>query len=411
MQITRENYEQLLPSLRLASSQMSGSERRRFLGQLALDIGYGGRLLVSRTLNIGRSTLRKGIAEIESGVYIADKFDERGRHLTEKNQPELAEDIRQIVDGASQTDPQFKSTRLYTRLSPASVLTALKKRGYTEEELPCENTIGNIMKRLGYKRRKVAKTKPKKKIKETDAIFEQLNEEHTKAVEDEGTLRISFDAKNKVAIGDFSRGGKNWSEVKASDHDFAKEHLVPFGFYLPDYQETMIFLVESKVTADCIVDLLEAFWQRIKERFDKVQVHTLLLNVDNGPECHSRRTWFMFRICQFAVEHNLNIKLCYYPPYHSKYNPIERVWGGLEQHWNADILDTKTTVLKFIESFVWAEKKAKVAFWNHTYQTGKKLTKKAMNKVESAIDRLNEEIGKWFVNINPNKVHKQLEFG
>jgi len=237
-------------------------------------------------------------------------------------------------------------------------------------------------------------------------IFEQLKEEHKKESKDAGILRISFDAKNKVAIGDFSRGGKNWTKVEAGDHDFAEEHLVPFGFYLPEYKETIIYLVESKVTADCIVDLLANLWSTIKHRFPKV--HTLLLNADNGPECHSRRTQYMHRICQLAVQENLHIKLCYYPPYHSKYNPIERVWGGLEQHWNGDILDTKNTVLKFVESFSWAQKKATVIVWDKLYETGKKLTAKAMNKLETAIDRLNDHIGKWFIDICPTKVENIL---
>ena len=128
------------------------------------DIGRGGQRLVSKTIGISRHTLRKGIQEIQSGKEIVDKFHERGRDRIEDKNPRLVESIRAIVDGASQIDPQFKSTRLYTRLSPRSVMVELEleKQGYRPIDLPCENTIGNIMKRLGYKRRKVAKTKPKK---------------------------------------------------------------------------------------------------------------------------------------------------------------------------------------------------------------------------------------------------------
>lgn len=232
---------------------------------------------------------------------------------------------------------------------------------------------------------------------------------HEQASLDPGILRISFDAKNKVAIGDFSRGGKNWTKVRAGDHDFAKQHLTPFGFYLPEDKEVKIYLANSKITADCIVDLLDDFWSGIKGGFK--QVHTLLLNADNGPECHSRRTQFMKRICEFALKHNIKVKLCYYPPYHSKYNPVERVWGGLEQHWNADIMDTEMTVFKFVRSFRWAKKKATVGFWNKTYETGKKLTAKAMQKLETAIDRFDETIGKWFVDICPEKLREKLGFG
>jgi len=162
MKVSKANYNILLPSLRIAYSSLKGSSRRQFLGQLVLDIGYGGQSLVSKTFKVGRDTIRKGILEIKSGTPIIDKFDERGRRKTEEDYPELAQSIRQIVDGSSQTDPKFTSTRLYTRLSPGEVVNQLKKRGYSADELPCERTIDNIMRRLGYHRTKVAKTKPKK---------------------------------------------------------------------------------------------------------------------------------------------------------------------------------------------------------------------------------------------------------
>ena len=165
MELTKDNFLILLPSLQLASENMGGSIRRMFLGQLALDIGRGGKVLVSEHLKISRQTLRKGIREIESGVAQKDKFNKRGRKPLSVTNPSLVSDIKKIVDGASQTDPQFKSTRLYTRLSPRVVREQLIKQGYKSEELPSKSTIGNVMKDLGYKRRKVAKTKPKKKLK------------------------------------------------------------------------------------------------------------------------------------------------------------------------------------------------------------------------------------------------------
>ena len=162
MKLTKDNYDRFLPSLRIASRKMKGSERRKFLGQLVLDIGLGGHRLVSKTLGVSRHTLRKGIKELESGEDIVDKYNERGRHPTEEKQPDLVRSLRKIIDGASQTDPQFKSTRLYTRLSARSVSEELLNQGYCKAEIPSEGTIYNIMKRLGYKRKKVGKTKPKK---------------------------------------------------------------------------------------------------------------------------------------------------------------------------------------------------------------------------------------------------------
>lgn len=162
MKFTKENYNQLLPSLMLASKSLKGSERRMFLGRLALDLGRGGRSLICKTLNIHKSTLSKGIKEVKSGEPIKDRFNERGRKPLDQTFPDLLNSIKEIADAASQIDPKFTSTRLYTRLSASSLRAELLNRGYSEDELPTNQTLWNKLYQLGYKRRKVAKTKPKK---------------------------------------------------------------------------------------------------------------------------------------------------------------------------------------------------------------------------------------------------------
>ena len=102
------------------------------------------------------------------------------------------------------------------------------------------------------------------------------------------------------------------------------------------------------VTSDCLVDVLELWWQRARERY--CQVRTLVINLDNGPENQSHRTQFLKRLVDFAQVSQLTIHLAYYPPYHSKYNPVERCWGILERHWNGDVLDTVETVVKFAQT-------------------------------------------------------------
>ena len=165
MGIIKENLSKLLPSLKIAAANLKGSARRMFLGQLALDYGKGGRLVISNHLGISRVTLNKGIEEVKTGIIHKDKFEQRGRKKLEELNPKLIEDIKEIGDNSSQTDPQFKSTRLYTRLSINQVRKELLKRGYKEEDLPSNETIRTKLISLGFKQRKVAKTKPKKKSK------------------------------------------------------------------------------------------------------------------------------------------------------------------------------------------------------------------------------------------------------
>ena len=206
-----------------------------------------------------------------------------------------------------------------------------------------------------------------------------------------------MDAKATVKIGPFSRGGMSRVAVQATDHDFQPEATVtPVGILLPASDEVFLSLVTSKVTSDCLVDRLSAWWERVRERF--AHITTVVLNLDNGPENHSRRTQFMLRLVEFAQQVGLTLRLAYYPPYHSKYNPVERCWGILENHWNGSLLDSLETVLKFAASMTWKGQHPVVEVVTTCYETGVKLTKQAMQQVEAHLERL-VDLDKWFVDI------------
>lgn len=208
-----------------------------------------------------------------------------------------------------------------------------------------------------------------------------------------------MDAKATVKIGDYSRGGKNRVAVQAADHDFHPEALVtPVGLLLPQEGELFLYAVTSKVTSDCLADILCRWWETHKERFGGVK--TLVLNLDNGPECHSRRTQFLFRLVRFADQTGLCLQLAYYRPYHSKYNPIERCWGVLENHWNGDLLDSVSTVLAFASSMTWKGNAPTVELITTTYRLGVRLSHKAMAVLETQVRRL-PGLNKWVVEIHP----------
>ncbi len=215
---------------------------------------------------------------------------------------------------------------------------------------------------------------------------------------DPAVLRISMDAKATVKVGDFSRGGKKRVQVKAADHDFtATAKVTPVGILLPEHDELFLACVTSKVTSDCLVDVLELWWQNVRECYS--QVSTLVINLDNGPENHSHRTQFLNRLVAFAQRSQLLVKLAYYPPYHSKYNPVERCWGSLENHWNGDRLDSVETVVKFAQTMTWKGKSPVVRLLTTIYHTGVRLTKQAMAQVETHVQRL-VGLEPWFVDIS-----------
>jgi len=172
--------------------------------------------------------------------------------------------------------------------------------------------------------------------------------------------------------------------------------VTPVGVFLPDLDELFLYGVTSKVTSDCLVDRLIQWWETIKDRFPDVK--TLVINLDNGPENHSRRTQFMQRLVQFVEQYHINVRLAYYPPYHSKYNPIERCWGILEEHWDGSLLDSVDTVIQYAKTMVWKGSHPVVELVTTTYRTGVKLTEEAMDALETQFERL-PDLSKWFVDI------------
>ena len=380
---------------------LKGHNRRVFVAKIVKLLGKGGQRRAEKELNWNRGTVRKGIHELESGFACMDAFSARGRKRAEEHLPNLLDDIKSIADEQSQIDPTFKTTRLYTPITAQEVRKQLiLQKGYTDGELPTEETIRVKLNELGYQLRSVRKCQPLKRIPETDDIFRQLHKLHKEADEDGTILRISMDAKATVLIGLLSRGGKTRVEVRALDHDTEPDaKLTPYGIFLPQYDELFLYFTTSCVTSDFIVDCLWDFWSLARERFPHVRI--LLINQDNGRENHSRRTQFMNRIVEFVDEFQVTVHLAYYPPYHSKYNPVERVWGVLENHWNGSVLDTVETALNFAQTMTWnAKHPVVVKLTEKTYKTGVRLTQKEMKELEKRFERL-PGLEKWFVQIEP----------
>jgi len=377
-----------------------GYARRIFQAQVVNELGRGGQRQAEAELGWNRATIRKGQTELAGEFCHVDQFSQRGRLPTEARLPHLLTDIQAIAEGVSQTDPTFQTTRLYVRLSAAEVRRQLVvQKGYDEAELPSVETIRVKLNQLGYSLKKVKKSQPLKKVAETEAIFEQLAEVNRTADEQDSMLRLSVDTKATVLLGPLSRGGYSRVTVKALDHDYRPQaKTTPLGIFLPQYNEVYLFLSSSPVTSDLIVDCIAEVWLAQKERFPHVK--TLVINQDNGPQCHSRRTQFMKRIAELADETQLTIQLAYYPPYHSKYNPIERVWGVLEQYWNGSLLDTLETVVHFARNMSYKGVHPLVKIVKKTYHTGVKLTQKAMTLLEERLERL-PGLEKYFVRISP----------
>jgi len=154
----------------------------------------------------------------------------------------------------------------------------------------------------------------------------------------------------------------------------------------------------SLETSDFLVDALEQWWQQRREHHQ--QIRELVINLDNGPELASCRTQFIKRLVEFADQYDLRIRLVYYPPYHSKYNPIERCWGILENHWNGTLLESVETALHWAQTMTWKGLHPMVYLLERTYETGVRVAKKAFQSFQERLER-SETLPKWSVTIEP----------
>jgi len=306
--------EEVIASFKDAARKLTGAKRRAFQAQVTLDYLDGSVWKAERVFGWSHHTVALGLNELRTGITCLGNFSARGNHKTEEKLPELEADIRALADPESQADPKFQSSFLYTRITAKAMRQALiDQKGWTDEELPHVNTIGEILNRLGYKMRRVQKTKPLKKIAQTDAIFENVRQENQVADDSPEVVRISMDAKAKVDVGDFSRDGESRAAEapRALDHDTqAKTKLVPYGLLNVTTGLLTIIIGTSHETSDFIVDCLSQWWEANKAQHPKAR--RLVINLDNGPENSSVRTQFMYRLVKFSDATGLEVQLVYY---------------------------------------------------------------------------------------------------
>ena len=231
-------------------------------------------------------------------------------------------------------------------------------------------------------------------------IFANVHEHDEKAVNDISICRISIDCKATVNIGDYARGGKSRGDNQALDHDTGcTEKYTPFGILDEDEHQLTIEFGSSFKTSDFIVDSLQNWWGKLPTKKKKV-IKLIQIKSDNGPESSGRRTQFLKRMVEFVDRTHKSVHLLYYPPYHSKYNPIERCWGVLEQHWNGALLSDRDLMLGWAGSMKWKGTPPIISLNQKWYRKGLKLGRNAMKAIENRLER-HPQLPKWDVLIKP----------
>ena len=212
-----------------------------------------------------------------------------------------------------------------------------------------------------------------------------------------------MDCKATVKLGEMSRGGQTRGDNQAADHDLdCWGKYIPCGLLDEDLGQLHITFGSSYKTSDFIVDTLADWWMTLDTE-SQAAIECLQLKIDNGPESSGVRTQFLNRMVAFVDQIGKPIQLLYYPPYHSKYNPIERCWGILELHWNGTRLTDVETMLGWAKTMTWKGLQPVVKLSTTLYEKGIALSKAAMRGIEARLQR-DARLPKWDILIRPLEV-------
>ena len=186
--------------------------------------------------------------------------------------------------------------------------------------------------------------------------------------------------------------------VEGWDHDPpAREKLVPFGILMVASGALML-IFGSRETSDAWADALMMWWHQSKAGL--AHVSRLVIYLDNGPNNSGSRTQFLRRMVELADRSGLEVRLVYYPPYHSKYNPIERCWSALERKWNGVLLDRLKVVLQCALRMKWKGRHPTVRRLDGVYPDEVRLTAKEMRPIEARLER-SAALPKYDITIRP----------
>jgi Rhodopirellula transposase DDE domain len=167
----------------------------------------------------------------------------------------------------------------------------------------------------------------------------------------------------------------------------------------------LTILFGNRETSDFWADGLKMWWQMVKDKMGHIK--RLVIYLDNGPNNSGRRTQFLKRMIEFADWSGLEIRLIYYPAYHSKYNPIEHCWGILEQKWGGTLLNSLKVILQEARRMTWQGRPPEVKRLHGDYPDGVRLSKKEMKPYEARLQR-SKTLPKYDITIKPLQADRQV---
>ena len=371
--------------------------RRLYVSNMALSMGRGGRLKVSKSLGISRVRINNGIKELEGDLpAIATDKKRRsggGRKSLAKHYPEIKEQIESIISPYTRGDPM--NPLKWCSKSLRKIANAMKAKGYPISHV----TVEKYLLSNHYSLQSNRKIDEGSSEEDRDRQFEHINAK-AKAFMTEQEPVISVDCKKKELIGNYKNAGQEWEKSKSPQevkvYDFIDKELgkaIPYGAYDIAHNEGWVSVGISSDTAQFAVNAIRTWWQQMG-----IHVYPnatkLLITADGGGSNSTRSRLWKKELQSFATETGLEINVCHYPPGTSKWNKIEhRLFSFITMNWRGKPLISLETVVNLISNTT-TETGLKVRAMKdmNIYQKGIKISDAEFEKINLTKDNFR---GDW----------------
>jgi transposase len=336
---------------RAMAGELDERQRRLWAAAEARSAGRGGIAATARATGMAVDTIRKGIAELESGVTPGPGRVRRagaGRRPVTETDPGLAADLERLVDVGTRGDPELPLR--WTSKSVRKLADGLGELGHTVSY----RTVARLLRRLGYSLQANRKTHEGADHPDRDAQFEHINQT-AKAALGAGQPVISVDTKKKELIGQFKNGGREWAPagapVEVNTHDFPSQsqgRAIPYGVYDLANDEGWVSVGIDHDTSQFAAASILAWWHHLgRQRFPHAT--TLTITADCGGSNGNRTRMWKTELQRLADDTGLRITVCHFPPGTSKWNKIEhRLFSYISINWRGKPLTSHQTVIDLI---------------------------------------------------------------
>jgi len=389
--------EQIKEDFSRISSFLDEKTTRLYVSNLALRLGRGGRLLVSKSLGISRVRINNGIKELLGEVPTSSEGKTRrqggGRKSIDVHQPDIKDQIESIISPFTRGDPM--NPLKWCSKSLRKISRALKAKGYPISHVSIEKYLLSN----DYSLQSNRKTDEGSSEEDRDAQFEYINAK-SKLFMSEKEPVISVDCKKKELIGNFKNAGREWEKSgdpqNVNVHDFIDKILgkaVPYGAYDIAQNKGWVSVGISSDTAQFAVNTIRTWWQEMGKATYPGATKLLITADGGGSNSATCRLWKR-ELQTFATETGLEINVCHYPPGTSKWNKIEhRLFSFITKNWRGKPLVSLEAIVNLIANTT-TEKGLEVRAMKDTniYQKGIKISDEEMEKINLKKDDFR---GKW----------------